>query len=186
MMKARCIAAISACLVVVPLQAVLAEAQAPSTSPVQVEIIDRQGARIGTATFEQLPGGVLISIDAAGLPPGERAFHVHEKGFCDEATGFASAGAHFNPGAAAHGLKDAHGPHAGDMPNLFVAADGGLRAEVFNPNVQLSEGANSLADADGSALIIHAGADDHLTQPTGNAGERIACAVIMPPDPVSP
>ncbi|MCX7864650.1 MAG: superoxide dismutase family protein [Novosphingobium sp.] len=169
---------VAVCAVLAPLQHVLAATHNSDITSIRAELIDRQGHPIGVVSLEQTPGGVLIAIDADGLPPGQRAFHVHEKGVCNAADGFSSAGGHFNPTAAAHGLKDVHGPHAGDMPNLFVAADGSLRAEVFNPHVSLMSGANALVDADGSALIIHAGADDYLTQPTGGAGERIACAAI--------
>lgn len=142
-------------------------------------LIDRQGQRIGTAVFQQTPNGLLISVTAEGLPPGEHGFHIHETGTCDPATGFSSAGGHFAPAANPHGFEVEGGPHAGDMANQFVGPDGKLRAHVFNPRVTLGEA--SLTDSDGSALVIHAGADDYHSQPSGDAGDRIACAVIAPP-----
>ena len=85
------------------------------------------------------------------------------------------AGGHFNPGSKEHGYDAANGPHAGDMPNQYVAADGTLRAEVLNPEVTLADGEAGIR---GRALMIHAGADDYRSQPSGDAGERLACAVI--------
>jgi len=157
-----------------------AEAMAPA-APAPASVIDSEGNSIGTATFEQTPSGVLISVSLEGVPPGEHGFHIHQTGICDPATGFKSAGGHFAPQGHEHGLKVEGGPHAGDMPNQFAAADGTLRAAVFDPNVTLGTGDNSLADADGSALVIHAGADDYTSQPSGAAGSRLACAVIRPP-----
>jgi Cu-Zn family superoxide dismutase len=137
---------------------------------------DRQGKQIGAATLQQMPAGVLIRIDVAGLPPGEHAFHIHEKGRCDAQDGFKSAGDHFSPEKKPHGYLGKLGHHAGDMPNQFVFDNGRLRADLLNAHVQLSDA--SLLDQDGSALVIHAGPDDYLSQPAGNAGDRIACAVI--------
>jgi Cu-Zn family superoxide dismutase len=107
------------------------------------------------------------------------AFHVHETGSCDHTTGHESAGGHFNPTSQEHGFLAPEGPHAGDMPNLEVAEDGTANATVENPRVTLRPGLpNSLLDEDGTALIIHAEEDDQRTDPTGNAGDRIACGVI--------
>jgi Cu-Zn family superoxide dismutase len=181
MMNKSGILAIAAVLAIAPVQAVLADHhEAPAESP-HIGVVNAEGEEIGTAAFEQTPSGLLISVAIEGLPPREHGFHIHEKGVCEPTVGFKTAGGHFNPGTHEHGLKVAGGPHAGDMPNQFSGADGTMRADVLNPNVALGEGPNSLADADGSALIIHAGADDYITQPTGAAGGRIACAVISPP-----
>ena len=137
---------------------------------------DAQGKQIGIASMQQTPAGLLIHLDLAGLPPGEHAFHIHEKGRCDAKDGFRSAGGHFAPDREPHGFKSGQGHHAGDMPNQFVGPDGRLRGDVLNAKVQLSPA--SLLDEDGSALVLHARPDDYNSQPAGDAGERVACAVI--------
>lgn len=110
------------------------------------------------------------------MPAGEWvAFHVHETGECDHASGHESAGGHFNPGGNEHGYMSANGPHAGDMPNQYVAADGAVRAEVYNHMVTLDEGEVGIV---GRALMFHAKADDYESQPSGDAGDRLACGVI--------
>jgi len=118
----------------------------------------------------------LIRLDLTGISPGEHAFHVHAIGKCDPPD-FKSAGAHFNPDETKHGLMNPEGPHAGDMPNLHVPESGKLSIEVLNPLVTLRQD-RALLDEDGSALVIHAGADDYTTDPAGNAGDRIACGVV--------
>jgi Cu-Zn family superoxide dismutase len=139
---------------------------------------DASGKEVGAATFTVTPSGVLISLDLTAVPPGEHGFHVHTTGKC-EPPDFKSAGPHFNPDQTKHGFMTPEGPHAGDLPNLHVPADGKLQVEVLEPNVTLS-GEAPLLDADGSALVIHAGADDYKTDPAGNSGDRIACGVITP------
>lgn len=137
--------------------------------------VGKNGQPAGSAELTQTSAGVLIEIEVNGLPGGQWvAFHVHETGSCDPATGHDSAGGHFNPESSEHGYL-AGGPHAGDMPNQYVDTDGTLRAQIFNSFIQLEEGANSVS---GRALMIHAAADDYQSQPSGNAGERLACAVI--------
>lgn len=139
--------------------------------------VDAEGEAVGSAELWQLPaGGVLIRVEVTGLPEdGWVAFHVHETGSCDHATGHESAGGHFNPDSNEHGYMAANGPHAGDMPNQYVPADGALRAEVFNHAVTLADGDAGIR---GRALMIHAEEDDHRSQPAGDAGDRLACAVI--------
>jgi Cu-Zn family superoxide dismutase len=138
---------------------------------------DKSGKDVGTVDLVQTPHGVLLKLSVKGLPAGEHAFHVHAVGKCEPP--FTSAGGHFNPGGKKHGMEAADGPHAGDMPNLRVPASGELAVEVANPAISLVKGQpNSVFDADGSAVIIHAAADDYKTDPTGNAGDRIACGVI--------
>ncbi len=150
-------------------------AQEPATR--KAGFVDGHGRPNGTAElFAASSGGVLIRLEVSGLPAGQWvAFHVHETGKCDHGTGHDSAGGHFNPSAREHGFKSAGGPHAGDMPNQYVGADGVLRAEVFNAAVSLDDGEAGIA---GRALMIHAKADDYASQPSGNAGERLACGVI--------
>ncbi len=139
---------------------------------------DASGNEVGKAALTNTQSGVLIRLDLAAVPAGEHAFHIHAVGKC-EPPDFKSAGPHFNPDTTKHGFENPEGPHAGDMPNLFVPADGKLSIEVLNPGASLS-GEAALLDADGAALVIHAGADDYQTDPAGNAGDRIACGVITP------
>jgi Cu-Zn family superoxide dismutase len=140
---------------------------------------------IGEATLLQSNKGVLIKATFTKLPAGKHALHVHETGSC-EAPEFKSAGGHFNPENAEHGLTDPKGPHAGDMPNFTAARNGETVVEVFNERVTLAEGAgNSLLKPQGTALVVHAGTDDYKTDPAGDAGKRIACAVIEATQPGS-
>jgi superoxide dismutase, Cu-Zn family len=139
---------------------------------------DASGKEVGKATLTVTPSGVLVSLDLTAVPPGNHAFHIHAVGKC-EPPDFKSAGPHFNPDETKHGLMNPEGPHAGDMPNLHVPADGKLQVEILDPAVTLSAEA-ALLDADGAALVIHAAADDYKTDPAGNAGDRIACGVITP------
>jgi superoxide dismutase, Cu-Zn family len=138
------------------------------------------GEEIGVVSFVPLAaGGVHITVSAIGLPPGIRGFHIHEVGECDPDDAFASAGGHFNPTDAAHGWDAPDGPHAGDLPNLHVHQDGTVAVEFFHTLVSLDEGAEtSLTGGDGTAILIHEHADDYMSQPTGEAGDRIACGVI--------
>ena len=140
---------------------------------------DAQGAEVGKATLTTTPSGVLIGLDLTALPAGDHAFHIHAVGKC-EPPKFESAGPHFNPDTTKHGLMNPEGPHAGDMPNLHVPSGGALNVEVLNASVTLDKGKpNSVFDADGSTVIIHAGKDDYKSDPTGDAGGRIACGVIQ-------
>ena len=140
--------------------------------------VDAKGKQIGKATLTQTPNGVLIDVDVSNLPAGEHAFHIHQTGRCDPGEGFKSAGDHYAPRKHEHGFKVEAGPHGGDMMNQFVGGDGKLRAHVINMRVTLGEGEGTLFDQDGSALVVHAKGDDYQTQPSGGAGDRIACAVI--------
>lgn len=139
---------------------------------------DASGNEVGKATLTDTPSGVLIRLDLSSVPTGDHAFHIHAIGKCAPPD-FKSAGGHFNPEKAKHGLENPEGPHAGDMPNIHVPADGRLSIEVLNVDVDLG-GDWALLDEDGSALVLHAGPDDYRTDPAGDAGARIACGVITP------
>jgi len=145
---------------------------------VSFDLIDGTGNVVGTARLSDHGEGVSIAIQASGLPPGPKGFHFHEVGRCDTPA-FQSAGGHFAPEGRQHGLENPQGPHAGDMENLVVGADGSVNANVVNTRVTLRRGAaNSLYDSNGTALIIHAEADDQRTDPTGDSGDRIVCGVV--------
>ncbi len=142
------------------------------------ELVDPSGSVIGKATFEQAPTGVLIYVEVAGLPPGPHGIHLHAAGACTP--DFTHATGHINPNGVPHGLRHPDGPDNGDLPNLYVGDDGSARAEFFTTLVSVAGGdMPALLDEDGSAVIIHENPDDHLTQPIGGAGGRIACGVIV-------
>ena len=148
----------------------------PPPTTATAELKDVKGTVVGTATLIQISDGVRLVLDVRGLPPGDKAVHIHEVGTCDAP--FTSAGNHFNPDGKAHGLLNPGGPHAGDLPNMRVGTDGTGRLETMNYRVSLDPGPTSVFDADGSALVVHAAADDFKTDPTGEAGARIACGVV--------
>ena len=142
------------------------------------ELKNVKGEKVGEATFEQTPRGVLITADLTNLPAGPHAFHIHETGKCEAP--FKTAGGHFNPGAKKHGMRSAEGQHGGDLPNVTVPDGGKAKVQFLAADVTLKAGEkNSLLDADGSSLVLHAGADDHKTDPAGAAGDRIACGVVV-------
>lgn len=140
-----------------------------------------EGVEAGTVTFRQTKSGMLhVIVEMTGLKPGPHAFHVHEKGACDAATGFESAGGHL-AGGRKHGVDNADGPHAGDFPNVHVGQEGVLKAEFFTDRLSISGGDAALLDEDGSAVMVHADADDNASDPSGEAGARIACGVVEQP-----
>ncbi|MDW7711063.1 MAG: superoxide dismutase family protein [Deferrisomatales bacterium] len=142
----------------------------------QGELVGSDGRVLGKITAAEGPGGVLIAVTAAGLPPGPHGFHIHEVGACEPP--FASAGGHYNPTGRKHGLLHPEGSHLGDLPNVFVGPDGALRAELFAPGVALTGGPFPILDGDGASMVLHEGPDDHRTDPAGASGGRIACAVL--------
>jgi Cu-Zn family superoxide dismutase len=150
---------------------------AQGTPGAGTELKTANGDMVGTATFTQEAGGVRIRVQARGLPPGDHGIHVHAVGKCDPPD-FMTAGAHFNPTNHQHGLNNPQGPHAGDMPNLTISADGTGSLDYLLNEASLSSGAGSLFGPDGTALVIHAMPDDEVTDPAGNSGGRIACGVI--------
>ncbi len=147
------------------------------------EIKDSQGQTVGNATFTTLgPGEVRLQVQLrsfSSAAAGEHGIHIHAVGVC-EPPDFKSAGGHFNPTGQQHGLQNPAGPHAGDLPNLQLAADGSASYEMTTDRITLGAGERSAFDADGSALVIHAGPDDMVSDPAGNSGDRIACGVISP------
>jgi superoxide dismutase, Cu-Zn family len=149
--------------------------QAPK--PVTVNLQNGQGHNVGTATLAQDANRVSIKLNLRDLPPGDHAIHVHQTAKC-EGPDFKTAGAHFNPDGKKHGLQNPEGPHAGDAPNFIVDAKGHAKTTVIAPNVTLSDGPHSVFTGGGTALVIHAKADDGKTDPSGNSGDRIACGVI--------
>jgi superoxide dismutase, Cu-Zn family len=148
----------------------------PGTS-VSARFIDLQGRDVGEVTLEEGTEGVFIHGQISGLTGDMHGFHIHEVGRCEPP--FESAGGHLNPGGRQHGLVNSAGPHAGDLTNLAARADGTARIEAFAPLVTLGTGADGLLGGDGASLVVHANRDDHRTDPTGNSGDRIACAVLQ-------
>ena len=165
-----CVAALGAVVLLGP-------ATAEDAATAKAALKDAKGQDVGVASFTQTPAGVLIRLSVRSMPDGEHAFHIHAVGKC-EPPDFASAGGHFNPTSAHHGVMSGPG-HAGDMPNLHIPADGSLDVEVLNTAVTLDKDKpNSVFHPGGTAVVIHAGKDDYTSDPAGNAGGRIACGVV--------
>jgi len=141
------------------------------------ELLDGQGQSKGKATITQTKDGLQVDVKAMGLPAGVHAVHLHTTGTC---TGpdFTSAGGHWNPGKKQHGHDNPAGAHMGDMPNMTVGADGTGELKTVVAGAMLTGGDAPLLDADGAAVVVHASADDYKSDPTGNAGGRLACGVV--------
>ncbi|MCU1385268.1 MAG: yojM [Acidobacteria bacterium] len=134
-----------------------------------VELKNGQGEPVGTARLSPAKdGGVSVAFDLKNLPQGRHAIHFHETAKC-EGPAFTSAGGHYNPDGKKHGLLNPDGPHAGDMNNFTVLRDGTAKGTVIAPHMKMG------VDA---ALVVHAGIDDLKTDPSGNAGDRIACGIV--------
>jgi Cu-Zn family superoxide dismutase len=157
--------------------AVLAISSLPSAAKTKVELKDTQGKAVGTIVLWQKGAGVGLKIQLHDLPPGEHGIHFHQNPKCD-APDFKSAGPHFNPESKKHGLENPDGHHAGDMQNIIIGATGKADVTLEDKDVTLHDGANSLFSNGGTAVVIHAKADDMKTDPSGNSGDRIACGVI--------
>lgn len=157
---------------------VIATAMPAAAQSAEAALKNADGKTVGTVKLTQMADGVLLTLSVEGLPPGPHAFHVHAVGKCEPP--FTSAGGHFNPANKKHGFMGPEGHHAGDMPNLHVPQGGAITVEVLNTAITLEKGKpNSVFDDDGSAVVIHAAADDYKSDPAGNAGGRIACGVIQ-------
>ena len=162
-MKQIAIVAMAASLVSAP--AIAAEATAP--------VSDTEGSELGTVVIRDTPSGMTtVTIELHDLPEGQHAIHLHETGDCSAAD-FSSAGGHI-AGDHSHGVMNAEGPHPGDMPNVTILPDGLLNSEVFLANLPVDE----MMDDDGAAFVMHGGTDDYESQPSGDAGDRIACGVF--------
>ena len=155
--------------------------QAPPQAPAGADsatatVRNAEGRELGTLTLREAGNGLAVSGRLAGLSPGDHAVHLHMTGACN-APSFDSAGSHWNPGERQHGSANPQGPHAGDLPNLTVGADSSGMVDGTTAAGTL-RGELPLLDADGAAVIVHAGKDDYRSQPSGNAGSPIACGVV--------
>jgi len=161
-----------------------ASAQEPAPASVTAELKNAQGQVVGYATLITIESGaVSVQVNVTGLATavGKHGIHLHAVGSCTP--DFKAAGGHFNPAAAKHGLDSPQGPHAGDLPNIVFSTDGSASYEAVTDRITLGPGERSIFDADGTALVIHAGPDDQKTDPTGNSGDRIACGVLAAAQP---
>lgn len=156
-------------------------AQADDHLGATANFVNKDSESVGTAVLTESPHGVLINLDLHGLPPGPKAIHIHTVGTCDDPDGgFVASKGHLNPTGKEHGLMNPAGPDNGDLPNLIVLEDGSVEVEMFTPyaSIRGAEGRPAMLDYDGAAFVIHVNRDDHITQPIGGAGPRIACGVI--------
>ena len=173
-MKSHLVAAASLAAIASLACATVSSAQATA----HADIVNPAGTKIGTATFTQGSDGVQIAVDVSQLPAGTHGIHIHAVGKC-EGPAFTTAGGHFNPANKKHGKDNPDGPHNGDLMNIPAGDDGHAKVTILAANVTLDSGANSLFQPGGTALVIHAAADDYKTDPAGNSGPRIACGVIQ-------
>ena len=143
-------------------------------------LADANGGSAGSVQLWQEAGGLVhVDASATNLSPGAHGIHFHAVGRCEGgSTAFSTAGGHYNPTAKEHGLSNPAGPHAGDAPNLQIGADGSGHLSFTTDRITLTAGSTTLFDSDGTAVVIHAAADDQVSQPSGNSGARVACGVV--------
>ena len=147
--------------------------QAPAGS--SISLVNDAGGNVGSALIREGEEGLLLTVEVEGLPPGWHGLHVHAVGACDDhADHFKKAGSHLAEAGEKHGFLSAEGAHKGDLPNIWVHEDGTAKVEIYAEDLDMAD----LKDADGSALMIHAGQDDYKTDPSGSSGDRLACGVI--------
>ena len=153
----------------------------------RADFIGPNGEAMGTVEFRDGLGGVVMRLDMSGLAPGWHGIHLHVVGDCsDGAAGFKASGGHINPDNVEHGLLNPAGAHRADIPNILADEGGAVKTEIFRAGVHLSpseeaaavNGPFPLIDDDGFAVVVHANPDDHLSQPIGDSGDRVACAAI--------
>ena len=152
----------------------------PSAAPQTIALNGTDGRPVGTVTLSEDANGATIKVDASAIAAGTHGIHLHEKGLC-EGPKFESAGAHWNPESKQHGRDNPMGAHLGDLANFDIGQAGAATTGFTVAGVTMSGATNALADADGTSLVVHAKADDYRTDPSGNSGDRVACAVLAPP-----
>ncbi len=144
--------------------------------------LNADGAEVGTIELREMDGGVHVTGTVTGIPAGEHGAHFHAVGNCDPSVGFETAEGHFNPESNEHGLENPAGAHAGDLPNVTADDAETVTLDLHTTTVSLTaDNPAYIFDADGTAFVIHADPDDQMTDPSGNSGDRIACAVLEAP-----
>jgi len=146
----------------------------PGGAGLEGTFLNTDGEEAGTVMLQETPNGLLVRVDVMGVEEGFHGVHLHETGLCEPEEGFTTAGGHAAPNGNSHGFRVDGGPHAGDLPNGFAHRDGHLRTDLFGSGTMLAD----LQDSDGFAVMVHSGADDYESQPSGDAGSRVACAAF--------